>query len=175
MTSGLGSRPRSGRNRRRWVILACGVGLVLLPLIVILPPNRTAPRLLDDGRALESLVSSTDSSIIVIYDPAVCFRCDMLLPVLEEWADSVGSNRFALVLTREPSEEETSSIKKVTASASLGSVLFAALAIFFASPVAVTQLSAEMFYRKGAAPPGELCPLWCKYWPCCMPPGDDDE
>jgi hypothetical protein len=33
-----------------------------------------------------------------------------------------------------------------------------------------TELSAMRFYREGTAPPGELCPLWCKSQPCCPPP-----
>lgn len=28
----------------------------------------------------------------------------------------------------------------------------------------------EEFYRKGTAPPGELCPIFCEYRPCCIPP-----
>lgn len=90
---------------RPWLNLTLGVALALLA-VMTWPSTRTAPRVLNDNRALASLVSQTDSSIVVIYDPAVCFRCDMLLPLLEAWADSVGPDRFALVLTREASEEE---------------------------------------------------------------------
>lgn len=90
---------------RPWLTLTLGVALALLA-VLIQPSTRVAPRVLNDNRPLASLVSQNDSSIIVIYDPAVCFRCDMLLPLLEAWADSVGPDRFSLVLTREASEEE---------------------------------------------------------------------
>lgn len=78
----------------------------LLVLLVLLSPDRQAPRTLEDGSSLASLVSATDTSFVVIYDPANCFRCDVLLPLLQSWATTVDADRFVLVLTRPPTEEQ---------------------------------------------------------------------
>lgn len=58
----------------------------------------------------------------------------------------------------------TGKLKKGTSTALLLSSLVFALG-FLALPA-----DAEAFYRKGEAPPNGLCPLWCKYNPCCPPP-----
>ena len=74
--------------------------------VAFLLPDRMPPRIIEDGRPLTSLVSPTDSSLVAVYDPANCFRCDALLPLLQAWATTAGNDRFALVLTRHPTEEE---------------------------------------------------------------------
>ena len=62
---------------------------------------------LTDGRTLGQLVSSRDSSVILIYDPGDCFVCARVLP---RWLEGARSHRgrFALVFTREPTRRERS-------------------------------------------------------------------
>lgn len=64
--------------------------------------------------------------------------------------------------------------KRLSLSLIIGAV-FLALGLFLPPllppiPAADAELSAMRFYREGTAPPGELCPLWCKSQPCCPPP-----
>jgi len=66
-------------------------------------------------------------------------------------------------------------IKKVVGFGTLLNVLALSLLVLVAAPRAAqaTVTSATTtyrFYRKGTAPPGELCPIFCEYRPCCPPP-----
>lgn len=52
----------------------------------------------------------------------------------------------------------------VTGATSSFLMLFVTVGIFFFAP---TDASADWF-RKGSAPPGELCPYICMDYPCCI-------
>lgn len=63
----------------------------------------------------------------------------------------------------------TNTVKCIARGTLLNSAIIMVAAVFSSpSPVA-----AEDFYRKGSAPPGELCPLFCQTRPCCPPPVEE--
>jgi hypothetical protein len=60
---------------------------------------------LNDGRTVLSLVSSRDTSVVLLYDPARCLTCDATMPMWLEWGHK-NPGRFAFILTRRPMDAE---------------------------------------------------------------------
>lgn len=89
--------------RKRSIGLLAFAALLMTVLISAQP--RAALRTDSTGVSLARLVPSADSSIVVIYDPGACFKCDSLMPRLLEWA-RLHPGRFSVALTRRASADE---------------------------------------------------------------------
>lgn len=85
--------------------LLVGALIVVAGLVATRTPVPSAPRVTEDGTAFEDLISTSDTSIVVVYDPALCFQCDVFMPQLQEWG-AARAGRFALVLTRPVTDDE---------------------------------------------------------------------
>ena len=59
---------------------------------------------LQDGRNVKDMVSP-DSTIVLLYNPADCMRCDPDMPLWLEYSTLL-PDRFLLLLTRTPSDSE---------------------------------------------------------------------
>lgn len=91
------------KRRATWLALAA---LTLCVALGMFAPHvrDEPPRGTREGTDLGALVSE-DSSVVVVFNPANCFRCDDLMPMWLKWAQ-MHPKRLAIVLTREPTKDE---------------------------------------------------------------------
>lgn len=95
-------------TRREWIMsgtaFSATLGLVLV-LMGILASGDVMSAELTDGRTLRTVSSRSDSSVLLVYDPADAFTCSQ---ALQEWKRVQSSSKFAVVvlLTRPPTSVE---------------------------------------------------------------------
>lgn len=90
-------------DRALHVILA--LALLLAGIAIIAEREQPAGRATASGDSLASLVPSTGSAFVIVYDPSDCFRCDSFMPLVQE-LEAATPERVKVVLTSNPTEDE---------------------------------------------------------------------